>query len=157
MSGNLREKVELALLELRRITEAHAQIIRKSETTEPPTPIELSAAAYMLQSIYTWVENIFKRVAQDIDGNVPETHAWHRDLLLAMSRATENRPAVISHDLLEVLRDYMGFRHFSRNASTLFLDWDEMVPLVRRANSMIEKLSEELSRFLSKVEEDWNQ
>jgi hypothetical protein len=48
-----------------------------------PTDIELSALAAVLHSFYTGVENIFKRLAVEVDGQPPQGEAWHRDLLCA--------------------------------------------------------------------------
>ena len=47
------------------------------ETT--PTDIELSALAAALHSFYTGVENIFKRVALELDAQPPQGESWHRD------------------------------------------------------------------------------
>jgi len=40
----------------------------------------------MLHSFYTGVENIFKRVAVEIDGAPPTGESWHRGLLDAIGR-----------------------------------------------------------------------
>ena len=57
--------------------------------TAAPTEIELSALAATLHSFYTGVENIFKRVAVELDGEPVRGDAWHRELLLRMKMPTD--------------------------------------------------------------------
>ena len=53
----------------------------------------------MLHSFYTGVENIFKRIALEIDGELPSGDYWHRQLLERMTEPGMSRPAVISAEL----------------------------------------------------------
>jgi hypothetical protein len=42
----------------------------------------------LLHSFYTGVENIFKRVAVELDGEPVRGDSWHRELLLRMKSPT---------------------------------------------------------------------
>jgi ribonuclease HepT-like protein len=64
-----------------------------------PTEIELSALAATLHSFYTGAENIFKRVALELDGEPVCGDAWHRELLRRMKMPTAHRPALLSEEL----------------------------------------------------------
>jgi hypothetical protein len=108
-----------------------------------PTEIELFALAATLHSFYTGVENIFKRVAVELDGN-----AWHRELLLRMKTPTARRPALLSEELHDTLHEYLRFRHAFRNAYSFDLDWRKMSPLVLRLEATLQILENTLDDFL---------
>jgi hypothetical protein len=61
----------------------HPLLIKCRETA--PNEIELSALAATLHSFHTGAENIFKRVAVELDGEPVRGEAWHRELLLRMT------------------------------------------------------------------------
>ncbi len=99
------------------------ELIRKAAQT-PPDAIELSALAAFLHSFYTGIENIFKRVAVEIDHALPAGEFWHKRLLEAMTTGNSQRGTVISTDLAARLKQYLQFRHVFRQAYTLDLRWD---------------------------------
>jgi len=116
--------------------------------TTTPTDIELSALAATLHSFYTGIENIFKRVAMELDGEPVRGDAWHRELLLRMKTATGRRPALLSEELHDTLNEYLRFRHVFRNAYSFDLDWRKMSPLVLRLEDTFQKLENALEDFL---------
>lgn len=99
-------------------------------TAREPDLIELSALATVLHSFYGGIENIFTMIAKNVDSRVPTGTKWHKDLLVQMSRSTEDRSAIVSDEQYAVLIDYLSFRHFFRNSYAYQLDWDQMHPLV---------------------------
>ena len=113
-----------------------------------PTEIELSALAATLHSFYTGVENVFKRVAVELDGEPVRGDAWHRELLLRMKAPTAHRPALLSEELHDTLNEYLRFRHVFRNAYSFDLDWRKMSPLVLRLEETFQKLGNALDTFL---------
>lgn len=96
------EKVEIELAQLGRLVETHRELVAKVDETSP-VPFELSALAAYLHSFYTGIENVFKQIATDIDGQRPSSGRWHSDLLKLMAEPTATRRAFISYDLLELL------------------------------------------------------
>lgn len=62
----------------------------------------------MLHSFYTGVENIFKRIAVEIDNNLPGGAFWHSELLDLMMQPGASRPPVISVDLRARLKEYLA-------------------------------------------------
>ena len=113
-----------------------------------PTEIELSALAATLHSFYTGVENIFKRVAVELDGELVRGDAWHRELLLRMKAPAAHRPALLSEELHDTLNEYLRFRHVFRNAYSFDLDWQKMSPLVLRLEETFQRLGNALDDFL---------
>ena len=94
------------------------------------------------------MENIFKRVAVELDGDPVRGDAWHRELLLRMKTPTARRPALLSEDLHDTLNEYLRFRHVFRNAYSFDLDWRKMSPLVLRLKETLQKLESALDDFL---------
>ena len=123
------------------------QLLAKCRDTAP-TEIEVSALAATLHSFYTGVENIFKRVAVELDGEPVRGDAWHRELLHRMKTATARRPALLSEELHDTLNEYLRFRHVFRNAYSFDLDWRKMSPLVLRLEETFQKLGNALDDFL---------
>ena len=83
--------------------------------------IETAAACAMLHSFYTEIEKILKLSAREWDGELPSSNSWHKDLLIQMSAATPKRPAVVSAALVEVLSEFLAFRHLFRGASIVLM------------------------------------
>jgi hypothetical protein len=98
----------------------------------------------MLHSFYTGIENIFKRIALGIDGEIPTGITSHSDLLKRMTKRTENRPPIISQELFDRLGAYLSFRHVFRHAYSFDLDWKKMQGLVCQSEEIWEKLKDEL-------------
>src|ERR1017187_8383211 len=90
--------------QLHRLLSGIQPLLAKCRDTAP-TEIELSALAATLHSFYTGVENIFKRVAVELDGEPVRGDAWHRDLLRRMKIATTHRPALLSAELHDTLNE----------------------------------------------------
>ena len=104
MWDRLRKQIEVEIEQLQRLLATHVPLLEQSKEAAP-TEIELSALAAMLHSFYTGIENIFKRVALEVDKTVPRGEFWHRELLERVSHRSQFRPPVISPGLKEKLRD----------------------------------------------------
>jgi hypothetical protein len=148
VSAKLREEIDVELAQLRHLLDVHSDLIAKCHQNEP-TRVELSALGMMLHSFYMGAENIFKRVAVEIDGGLPKSESWHRDLLANMAQASPRRTPVISAGLRETLKDYVGFRHVFRNAYSFHLEWSEMAPLVLNLQATLDSLAQELGQFIA--------
>ena len=133
--------------QLQRLLSSIQRLLTKCRDTAP-TEIELSALAATLHSFYTGVENIFKRVAVELDGEPVRGDAWHRELLPRMKMGTASRPALLSEELHDTLNEYLRFRHVFRNAYSFDLDWRKMSPLVLCLEETFQKLENALDDFL---------
>lgn len=104
--------------------------------------------AALLHSFYSGVENIFKRVAVELDGETPRGEGWHRQLLDTMAIPTRIRGAVISDSLRDTLSEYLAFRHVFRQAYSFDLRWDKMSALVLNCEPTFRRLETEIDAFL---------
>lgn len=153
MSDKLRKQIAVEQEQIGRLFEQHQALLHKC-ATEAPDPVERSALAAMLHSLYTGIENVFRRIAIECDGYSPDGDTWHRDLLDAMAQPTERRPAVISQDLHKALREYLGFRHMFRYAYSIDLRWDKMADLVLGVGGLWQRVSAELQAFSNTLTQD---
>lgn len=145
MWDKTKEKVVIELNMLRELISTHEPLFKLNT----PNQIEISAVAAMLHSFYSGVENIFKLVAHEIDGNIPQGNTWHRDLLLQMSLSTPLRRGFISQEMITMLLEYLNFRHVFRHAYTMQLKWGKMRNMVANLKTVFDKLEIEIKSFFS--------
>jgi hypothetical protein len=151
VSDRLQKQVSVELEQLHRLLRIHQPLLDKCGNTSP-NQIELSALAAMLHSFYTGIENIFKRVAVEMDGGPPTGEIWHRRLLDSMTRPGTDRPAVIHSAFRDVLRGYLDFRHVFRHAYTHELQWRKMSALVLGCQETFRQLEVEFEAFFRALE-----
>ena len=116
MSRELATKIRVGLDEFAIVRQQFEPLISISSEATVGV-IETSAACAMLHSFYTEIEKILKLIAREWDRQLPSSDSWHKDLLLQMAQATGTRRAVISTGLVEVLNEFLAFRHLFRGAS----------------------------------------
>jgi hypothetical protein len=102
VSSDIFSKIRIEFLQLHKLLEIYHSLLERAKTQDP-NEVELLALARILHSFYSGFENIFKRVAQDVDGGFRKTDSWHADLLENMVLPTALRPAVITEKLKERL------------------------------------------------------
>jgi hypothetical protein len=124
------------------------RVLLSQVRTKDPTDIELLALAGILQSFYSGFENIFKRIAKEIDGGFAKTESWHMELLGTMILPTNKRSPVISLELKRRLQFYLGFRHVFRGAYSYDLNWPKMKSLVLESEGILLLVEKELREFI---------
>ena len=151
MSHDLAKKVRLGLEELVTVREQLTPLTSLSPDASVGV-IERAAACAMLHSFYTEIEKILKLVAREWDGQMPSSDAWHKDLLNQMSEATARRPAVLSPALVEVLSEFLAFRHLFRGASIALMRWEKLSPLVAKVGRTYDQTEAEIGAFVRFIE-----
>lgn len=141
-----RANLELAML--RELLDSFRPLLEKVRASEPDY-VEMSALAAMLHSFYTGIENIFKRIAEEIDDSLPSGLSSHAALLGQMAQPTDLRPPVISDDLRLRLRYYLDFRHMFRHAYTHDLKWRKMSDLVLHCEETLDRLQTDLEALFA--------
>ena len=124
----------LIRLIVRELEELDALVGRSSPLLATPADADpsferLAALSTTPNSFYTGIERIFERLAGQVDATQPEGERWHIELLNQVARPTASRPAVISDESRQLLRDYLAFRHRSRHAYAHHLIWSGMAQL----------------------------
>jgi len=78
--------------------------------------LRVRALSFELERWYTAMEATLERVLRALDGGVPAGPSWHDDLLRSAAVPIEGlRPAVISPEAVDALREVCRLRHFAHN------------------------------------------
>jgi hypothetical protein len=79
-----------------------------------------------LHDFYTGLELVFSKIATVVDGKMPSSKEWHRDLLVQMSSdIPTTRPPVISEEIVQNLDQYRRFRMWLEVSTRLILTFRE--------------------------------
>lgn len=84
--------------------------------------IQILAAAAIIHSVYTGIESILQMLHKITWGRLPDTRDWHSKLLDMFSSDNLEAPIHVHFELLETLKDLMGFRHRFRHGYGYKLD-----------------------------------
>ena len=69
-----------------------------------------------------------------------------------MTKQTKKREhIVLKISTCEDLKEYLGFRHFSRHAYAFDLDWKLMEELILRIDEIKKNVSNEIKLFIEKI------
>jgi hypothetical protein len=106
-----------------------------------------SVLASIISKIYTKSEDVFYKVAQKIDSDVPSGDGWHSMLLRQMKADLTDRPAFISHDSFVAFDHLRRFRHFERNSYASVIDAEMIPEKVRITDEAISLLRRDFMEF----------
>ncbi len=108
--------------------------------------------ALSISRFYSGLENIFRRVAREIDGRVPKGEDWQKALLVQMTQAHLSRPPVISPETAEKLHPILRFRHRFNNSYLFEIKRKKTLRNARQVCTMFDSVSEQLDKFVACVE-----
>ena len=110
-----------------------------------------------LADVYRGIENIFLRIAREVDMHVPSGSRWHKNLLAQMAEQRPERPPVISKKTILQLEDLLDFRHKVNNIYGEELIYEKTEPHAKSIDELFASVSQDLNTFtdsLAKPEED---
>ena len=149
---NNRELIERIADEHRKVERTVEEIKVRVKKMEAASAEELTdlkdLVAMRLPVFYMGIENIFKRVAQEIDMDEPQGKNWHTDLLQQMSMSRASRPSVISEKTAAALTLILKFRHRVRNIYVFELEIEKTVENAQQVCDIFDGLSTELDTFI---------
>ncbi len=142
----IRKEIETELTALNRVINEYSAIPAETEEW-----VKIRTKASLLHDYYTGIERIFFRIASELNGGIPRTEQWPRDLLRDMSLDLDViRPPVISDNLYQKLLPYLRFRHLFRNLYGFELEWEKMKELDESFSAVSSAWLREIRVFL-----DW--
>lgn len=140
-------EIEEELQQLAAICEEAAACPRDSTT------FGLRARGSILHDFYGGVERVFRRIAEEVDGGLPQGDQWHQQLLTRMTiEIREVRLAVVTSGLASRLGDYLRFRHVFRNVYGNVLKAERLTSLEERLPETHRLFEDELRAFLRWME-----
>jgi predicted nucleotidyltransferase len=146
LSGQIQQE----LSELNNLVQKNQQLLQKFNRTQDED--YLGTIALNIHSFYTGVERIFKQIAQTVDGSIPDSPDWHRQLLRQMSSPViSKRSPVINLNTRDVLEDYCSFRHVIRNIYSFNLQPERVKTLAGNLPEGFDLLRQDLQSFIEKL------
>lgn len=143
----LAERLRSELDDLERETQRAQKSWQEARTSADPEPY-LDSVALKLHAFYSGTERLFELIAAQVDEHVPESGAWHRELLDQMAQSMpEVRPSVINSDTAVALDEFRKFRHLVRNVYTDNLDPARMQNLLASLPGLWAQLKTQLTVF----------
>ena len=109
-----------------------------------------------LTDIYSGIERIFERIANEVDGHLSRGSRWHKNLLEQMTRQRPERPPVISEHTAQQLEQLLNFRHKVNNIYGKELVYENTLVHAETIGELFENISHDLKTFtdsLAKSEE----
>jgi len=138
-------EINAELSNILRLRDEYNEFINQYKTVDKYL---LRVKASYLADFYMGIERIFQIIATEIDGGIPQGEEWHKRLLLNMTIEIEGvRPSVISSDLYDSLRPFLGFRHVVRQAYGFQLDEAKLEELAASFENTIRNFSDEVTKF----------
>ena len=152
---------------IQRISEEHIEIaqsvkkIRADLQKLEKAPVEYKESLEMLiarhlYDFYKGLENIFRRIAQDIDGNLPQGEEWHKTLLKRMAEPGTARAPILSEKTYAELHELLGFRHVFIYIYAEKLDYEQTLKNAERVNKVFPTISKELDAFIMWLKKEEN-
>jgi hypothetical protein len=115
-----------------------------------PEQYDLRAIASMIHDLYRGAEGMMRRIAKDVDRDVPTGEHWHRQLLDQMAAPVADlRPAVFGDATIAQLERYRVFRHVQRNIYGFDLLWPQMAPLFKAADEVMVAVTTDIHDFMA--------
>lgn len=102
-----------------------------------------------LTDCYRGMENIFKRIALDVDLYMPDGSMWYKELLAQMAEPKSERPAVISEGVYAFLQELLEFRHVFNNIYQEELIYEKTEQNARQIRNIFVTFSEQLDTFIN--------
>jgi predicted nucleotidyltransferase len=136
-----------------KITERLEKI--KTAPIEYREEIETTIAKNLVDC-YRGMENIFRRIALDVDLRIPDGSMWHKELLVQMVEPRAERQPVISQETFELLQELLEFRHVFNNIYGEELVYEKTEENAKQISELFNSLSEELEAFIADLEKQDN-
>lgn len=149
----LAERIRKELDDLDRLVARANRAVSTAKKNPQDADLFLDSASLNLHDVYSGFERIFKQIAATVDGSVPTSAEWHRELLNQMELDLPKvRPPVLTREIIQRLDEYLRFRHVVRNVYTFSFDPERIGRLVNELEGVFEQVKQELSAFAEFLE-----
>lgn len=149
LAGRIRKELD----DLERLVSRATRAINTAKRNPKDTDLYIDSASLNLHDIYSGFERVFKQIAATVDGNVPSSAEWHRELLEQMGLDLPKvRPPVLTSNSIQRLDEYLRFRHVVRNVYTFSFDPERIGRLVEELEPVFHQIRQELLAFAGFLE-----
>ena len=105
--------------------------------------------AKKLVEVYSGIERIFERIANEIDKQLPKGERWHTDLLTQMAERRPERPPIINKDIQRKLGQLLRFRHKVNNIYGDELIYEKAEEHAKPIGDLFATVSKELDTLIA--------
>lgn len=149
LAGRIRKELN----DLERLISRANRAMDSAKRNPQDSDLYIDSASLNLHDVYSGFERVFKLIAATVDGNVPSSAEWHRDLLEQMGLdLPQVRPPVLTSDSIQQLDEYLRFRHVVRNVYTFSFDPERIERLVKELRPAFDQIRQELLTFAGFLE-----
>ena len=152
---------------IRRISDEHDRIEETVKKIEERlhkinrAPVEYreeieTTIAKNLVDCYRGIEVIFRRIALEVDLQMPDGSRWHKELLIQMAGPRVERPPVISRETFGTLVGLLAFHHVFNNIYEEALVYEQIERNATQMLALFSTLSSELKAFTAYLEKQEN-
>jgi len=150
LAGRIRKELD----DLERLISKANRAIATARHNPRDMDLYIDSASLNLHDVYSGFERIFKQIAATVDGNMPSSPDWHRELLEQMGLDMPNiRPPILTSNTIRLLDEYLRFRHVVRNVYTFSFDPERVGRLVKDLEPIFKIIRQELSDFAGFLEQ----
>ncbi|MEW6608595.1 MAG: hypothetical protein AB1414_14305 [bacterium] len=144
----LASEIEEEVKKIRELFVENAMVCRMIEEGEEFDFLDSRGQSAIIHDIYTGLEKVFKKIANDLNGGIPPGEDWHYRLLHQMSLEIKGvRPAVVSKESYSLLKKLLAFRHLFRNIYGFELDKERVDELNITIQDKGDKIIKEIIDF----------
>ena len=137
LAGRIRKELE----DIERPVSRANRAINAAQKNPQDTDLYIDSASLNLHDVYSGFERIFKQIAATVDGNMPASTEWHRELLEQMGLDLPKvRPPVLTSSSIQRLDEYLRFRHVVRNVYTFSIDPERIGRLVNELDGVFDQV-----------------
>lgn len=149
----LSKRIRGEVAELDRVVDRVFQSWSQVGSASVDQAIVLDSVALNLHGLYSGLERLFEQIARQVDGHLPKSPTWHRELLNQMATdIADARPAVVSQQNVSILDEFRRFRHLVRNVYAIDLLPEKMTGLIEALPQLWPRLRAELLAFAEYLE-----
>ena len=112
------------------------------------------AMATSLAEVYEGIENIFERIAREVDMDLPSGAEWHKKLLAQMTERRAGRPPVLSQETAVLLGELLEFRHKVRNIYAEELIYELIEAHAKTIHALFARVCADLDTFAASLEKE---
>lgn len=140
---------------LRSILGENERIMGRIKSGEEFDSIIIRGQGSIIHDFYCGIERIFEKIAYDINGGLPDDPSWHQRLLHEMSLDIKDvRPAIVTKETYNILKEFLSFRHLFRNIYGFELDSDKIDSLSSLLSEKGPIVLEEIENKMRELEKD---
>ena len=146
----LKQRIEIEVSNVERTAQRVQDAWENAHRFPEQQSYYLDSVALNLHSFYNGLERIFEIIARRVDPIFPSGEHWHRNLLEQMTKEIpEARPALLSAKTLDLLDDFLAFRHLVRSLYAFNLDAERLKHLVDRLPEALSHAKQNITDFCS--------